>query len=140
MIRVTPSISIAERELVEHFIRAPGPGGQNVNKLASAVELRFDVRRSPSLPDDVRARLERLAGSRLTRDGVLVIDAHRHRTQARNRQDARARLIELIRRAAVAPRPRRATKPTAGARARRLESKKRRAAIKGLRQDKPALE
>ena len=140
MIRVTPSISIAERELEEHFIRAPGPGGQNVNKLASAVELRFDVRRSPSLPEDVRARLERLGGSRLTRDGVLVIDAHRHRTQARNRQDARARLIELIRRAAVAPRPRRATKPTAGARERRLESKKRRAAIKGLRQDKPALD
>ncbi len=125
MIRVTPSISIAERELEEHFIRAPGPGGQNVNKLASAVELRFDVRRSPSLPDDVRARLERLAGSRLTRDGVL---------------DARARLIELIRRAAVAPVARRATKPTAGARERRLESKKRRATIKGLRQGKPALE
>src|SRR5262247_1336123 len=113
MIRVTPSISIAERELEEHFIRAPGPGGQNVNKLASAVELRFDVRRSPSLPDDVRARLERLAGSRLTREGVLVIDAHRHRTQARNRQ---------------------------GAREQRLQSKKRRAAIKGLRQKNPALE
>ena len=140
MIRVTPSISIAERELEEHFIRAPGPGGQNVNKLASAVELRFDVRRSPSLPDDVRARLERLAGSRLTRDGVLVIDAHRHRTQARNRQDARERLVDLIQRAAVTPRPRRATKPTAGARERRLESKKRRATIKGLRQGKPALE
>ena len=140
MIRVTPAISIAERELEEHFIRAPGPGGQNVNKLASAVELRFDVRRSQSLPEDVRARLERLGGSRLTRDGVLVIDAHRHRTQARNRQDARARLIELIRRAAVAPRPRRATKPTAGARERRLESKKRRATVKGLRQAKPGLE
>ena len=98
------------------------------------------MRRSPSLPDDVRARLERLAGSRLTRDGVLVIDAHRHRTQARNRQDARERLVDLIRRAAVAPRPRRATKPTAGARERRLESKKRRATIKGLRQGKPALE
>src|SRR5215831_18782807 len=140
MIRITPSISIAERELEEHFIRAPGPGGQNVNKLASVVELRFDVRRSPSLPDDVRARLEHLAGKRLTRDGVLVIDAHRHRTQARNRQDARARLVDLIRRAAVAPRPRRATKPTAGSRERRLESKKRRAAIKGLRQDKPALD
>ncbi len=140
MIRVTPSISIAERELEEHFIRASGPGGQNVNKLASAVQLRFDVRRSPSLPDDVRARLERLAGKRLTREGVLVINAERHRTQERNRQDARARLIELIRRAAVAPRPRRATKPTAGARERRLESKKRRATIKGLRQGKPALE
>ena len=140
MIRVTPSISIAERELEEHFIRASGPGGQNVNKLASAVQLCFDVRRSPSLPEDVRARLERLAGRRLTREGVLVINAERHRTQERNRQDARARLIELIRRAAVAPRPRRATKPTAGARERRLESKKRRSAIKGLRQTKPAFE
>jgi ribosome-associated protein len=140
MIRVTPSISIAERELEEHFIRASGPGGQNVNKLASAVELRFDVRRSPSLPDDVRARLERLAGRRLTREGVLVINAERHRTQERNRQDARERLLELIKRAAVAPVPRRATKPTASSRERRLQSKKRRAAIKGLRQKNPALE
>jgi ribosome-associated protein len=140
MIRVTPSISIAERELEEHFIRASGPGGQNVNKLASAVQLRFDVRRSPSLPEQVRARLEGLAGKRLTREGVLVIHAERHRTQERNRQDARARLIELIRRAAVAPRPRRATKPTAGSRERRLDSKKRRATIKGLRQGKPALD
>jgi len=140
MIRITPSISIAERELEEHFIRAPGPGGQNANKLASAVELRFDVRRSPSLPDDVRTRLERLAGSRLTREGVLVIDAHRHRTQARNRQDARERLVDLIKRAAVAPVPRRATKPTAGSREQRLQSKKRRAAIKGLRQKTPELE
>ena len=140
MIRITPSISIAERELEEHFIRAPGPGGQNVNKLASAVELRFDVRRSQSLPDDVRARLERLAGSRLTREGVLVINAQRHRTQERNRQDARARLQHLIRRAAVAPVPRRATKPTAGSRERRLQTKKRRGAIKGLRQEKPPLD
>jgi len=140
MIRVTPSISIAEHELEEHFIRASGPGGQNVNKLASAVQLRFDVRRSPGLPEDVRARLERLAGKKLTREGVLVINAERHRTQERNRQDARARLIELIRRAAVAPRPRRATKPTAASRERRLDSKKRRAAIKGLRQGKPTLE
>ena len=140
MIRVTPSISIAEHELEEHFIRASGPGGQNVNKLASAVQLRFDVRRSPGLPEDVRARLERLAGKRLTREGVLVINAERHRTQERNRQDARARLIELIRRAAVAPRPRRATKPTAASRERRLDAKKRRAAIKGLRQGKPTLE
>jgi ribosome-associated protein len=140
MIRVTPSISIAERELEEHFIRASGPGGQNVNKLASAVELRFDVRRSPSLPDDVRARLERLAGRRLTREGVLVINAERHRTQERNRKDARERLLELIERAAVAPVPRRATKPTASSRERRLQSKKHRAAIKGLRQKTSALE
>src|SRR5713226_5735613 len=140
MIRIDERISIDQSELEERFIRASGPGGQNVNKLSSAVQLRFDVRGSQSLPDDVRARLERLAGKRLTREGVLVINAERHRTQERNRQDARARLIELIRRAAVAPRPRRATKPTAGARERRLESKKRRSAIKCLRQTKPAFE
>ena len=137
MIQITPSIAIGEDELEERFVRASGPGGQNVNKLSSAVQLRFDVRRSPSLPDDVRARLEQLAGRRLTRDGVLVIIAQRHRTQERNRQDARARLIELIERAAVAPIPRRATKPTRGSRERRLESKKRRASIKGLRQARP---
>jgi ribosome-associated protein len=140
MIRITNTIAIGEGELEERFIRASGPGGQNVNKLASAVQLRFDVRRSPSLPDDVRARLERLAGGRLTRAGVLVISAQRHRTQERNRQDARERLVELIARAAVAPTPRRATKPTAGSRERRLESKKRRATVKGLRQDKPSWE
>jgi ribosome-associated protein len=140
MIRITPSISIGERELEEQFIRSSGPGGQNVNKLASAVQLRFDVRRAPSLPDDVRTRLERLAGKRLTRDGVLVINAQRHRTQERNRDDARDRLVDLIRRAAVAPVPRRATKPTTGARERRLQSKKHRATIKGLRRTKPGLE
>ncbi len=140
MIRINPSISIGEDELEERFIRASGPGGQNVNKLSTAVQLRFDVRHSPSLPDDVRTRLERLAGRRLTRDGVLVISAQRHRTQERNRQDALDRLIELIERAAVAPIPRRATKPTRGSRERRLESKKRRGSIKGLRQGKPGLE
>ena len=140
MIRITPSISIGEDEVEEHFIRASGPGGQNVNKLASAVQLRFDVRRSPRLPEDVRARLARLAGRRLTREGVLVINAQRHRTQERNRADARERLVDLIRRAAVAPAPRRPTKPTAGARERRLQSKKHRATIKGLRQRKPPLE
>src|SRR5262249_5873589 len=140
MIRITPSISIGEGELEEHFIRASGPGGQNVNKLASAVQLRFDVRRSPSLPQDVGARLERPAGSRLTREGVTVTNAQRHRTQERNREDARERLVELIRRAAVAPVPRRATKPTAGARERRLESKKRRSSIKGLRRARPPLD
>jgi ribosome-associated protein len=137
MIQVTSTIEIGEDELEERFVRASGPGGQNVNKLSSAVQLRFDVRRSPSLPADVRARLERLAGRRLTREGVLVIIAQRHRTQERNRQDALDRLIELIRQAAVAPTPRRPTKPTKGSRERRLESKKRRASIKGLRQDKP---
>jgi ribosome-associated protein len=140
MIRVTPHISIDERELEERFIRASGPGGQNVNKLSSAVQLRFDVRSSPSLPDDVRARLERLAGRRLTREGVLVIIAQRHRTQERNRADALERLIELIGRAAVAPVLRRPTKPTKGSRERRLESKKRRSSLKGLRQEKPAFE
>jgi ribosome-associated protein len=140
MIRVTPAISIDERELEERFVRASGPGGQNVNKLSSAVQLRFDVRRSPSLPHDVRARLERLAGRRLTNEGVLVIIAQRHRTQERNRQDALDRLIELIQRAAVAPIPRRPTKPTRGSRERRLEGKKRRSSIKGLRQIKPGLE
>jgi ribosome-associated protein len=140
MIRIDGGISIDERELEERFIRASGPGGQNVNKLSTAVQLRFDVRRSPNLPEAVRARLERLAGRRLTRDGVLVIIAQRHRTQERNRQDALDRLIELIERAAVAPVPRRKTKPTRGSRERRLESKKRRSSIKGLRQDKPALE
>ncbi len=140
MIRITDSIAIGENELEERFIRASGPGGQNVNKLASAVQLRFDVRRSPSLAADVRARLERLAGKRLTRAGVLVIMAQRHRTQERNRQDALDRLIELIRRAAIAPIPRRATRPTAGSRERRLEAKKRRSSIKELRHSKPGLD
>jgi ribosome-associated protein len=140
MIRIDERISIDERELEERFIRASGPGGQNVNKLASAVQLRFDVRGSPNLPDDVRPRVERLAGRRLTRQGILVIIAQRHRTQERNRQDALDRLIELIRRAAVAPRPRRATRPTAGSRERRLQSKKRRGSIKDLRQTKPEFE
>src|SRR5947207_7581199 len=140
MIQVTSSISIDERELEERFIRASGPGGQNVNKLSTAVQLRFDVRRSPSLPAAVRARLEQLAGRRLTRDGVLVIAAQRFRTQERNRQDALDRLIDLIARAAVTPKPRRLTKPTAGARARRLEGKKRRATIKSWRASKAATE
>src|SRR5258708_24707936 len=102
MIRVTHTIAIDDDELDDQLVRAWGRGGQNVNKLSSAVQLRFDVRRSPNLPGDVRARLERLAGRRLTREGVLIISAQRHRTQERNRQDARERLIELIRRAAIA--------------------------------------
>jgi ribosome-associated protein len=138
MIAITETIAIEEREIVESFIRASGPGGQNVNKLATAVQLRFDVQHSPSLPAPVRERLERLAGRRLTRAGVLVITAQRHRTQERNRQDALERLIDLIRRAAVAPVPRRPTRPTLASRRRRLETKKRRAGIKGLRQAKPA--
>ena len=137
MLRITSQIAIDDSELEESFIRASGPGGQNVNKLASAVQLRFDVRGSPSLTEDVRARLERLAGKRLTRDGVLVITAQRHRTQERNRQDARERLIALIRQAATPPTPRRPTRPTKASRERRIESKKRRATIKGLRRERP---
>ncbi len=140
MIVVTPRIALDERELEETFVRSSGPGGQNVNKLSTAVQLRFDVRRSPSLSDDVRARLERLAGSRLTGEGVLIILAQRHRTQERNREDARERLIELIRRAAVPPTPRRATKPTFASRQRRLETKARRSRIKGGRAEKPDLD
>ena len=137
MIRVTHQIFLDDNEVGETFVRSSGPGGQNVNKLSTAVQLRFDVRRSPSLPWDVRARLERLAGSRLTRDGVLVITAQRHRTQARNRRDALDRLIDLIRRAAVRTPRRRPTKPTAGSRERRIEGKKRRAGIKRLRRARP---
>jgi ribosome-associated protein len=133
MIRVTDHISIDESELTEDFIRASGPGGQNVNKLSTAVQLRFDVRHSPSLPPDVRHRLGILAGRRLTRDGVLVITAQQHRTQERNRQDALDRLIELIRQAAVRPKPRRPTRPTKASRTRRLEGKKRRGHVKALR-------
>ena len=140
MIRVNAKISIDEREIEESFVRASGPGGQNVQKVATAVQLRFDVRHSPSLTDDVRARLERLAGARLTRDGVLVIIAQRHRTQARNREDARERLIDLIRRAAVAPLKRRPTKPTRASRERRIEAKKRRAGLKRQRRAKPSFE
>jgi len=140
MIRVTPSIDIDEREIEENFVRASGPGGQNVNKLSTAVQLRFDVRHSPSLPADVRTRLERLAGSRLTRDGVLVIIAQRHRTQARNRDDALERLIEFIRRAAVTPVKRRPTKPTRASRERRIDSKKRHSRTKGLRRAKPSFD
>src|ERR1700760_5003541 len=112
MIRITDRIGIDESEIEERFIRASGPGGQNVNKLSTAVQLRFDLRHSPSLPEAMRARAERLAGKRLTRDGVLVITAQRHRTQERNRQDALDRLIELLREAAIAPTPRRPTRPT----------------------------
>lgn len=140
MIRITDAIELDERELEERFIRASGPGGQNVNKLSSAVQLRFDVRGSPSLPDDVSARLQTLAGRRLTREGVLVITAQRHRTQERNRQDARDRLVELIRRAAERPTPRRPTRPTKASRQRRLEGKKRRSTIKDLRRDKPGVD
>ena len=140
MIRVTPKISIDEREISESFVRASGPGGQNVNKLSTAVQLRFDVRNSPSLPPDVAARLEKLAGARLTREGVLVIIAQRHRTQVANRQDALDRLLELIRRAAVPPVPRRPTKPTRASRERRIEGKKLRGDVKKLRRSRPSFD
>jgi ribosome-associated protein len=140
MIPVTANIALDEREISESFVRASGPGGQNVNKVSSAVQLRFDARHSPSLPPDVRARLQHLAGSRLTRDGVIVITAQRHRAQARNREDALERLLDLIRHAARPPLQRRPTKPRAGARERRIEGKKRRAGIKRLRQKRPSFE
>ncbi len=137
MMRITDTISIDDAELEESFVRSSGPGGQNVNKLSTAVQLRFDVRRSPSLPNDVAVRLMRLAGSRMTKDGVLVLIAQNHRTQERNRSEARQRLIELIQQAAVAPIPRRATKPTKASKRERLDAKKRRSGIKTLRQRKP---
>ncbi len=130
MIKVTNSIALDEDELQESFIRASGPGGQNVNKVESAVQLRFDVRNSPSLPEDVKARLERIAGKRLTNDGVLIITAQRFRMQERNREDAVARLVEMIRQATERPKPRRPTKPTLASKKRRLEAKGRRSEVK----------
>jgi len=134
MIQITSSIAIDESEIQEEFIRSSGPGGQNVNKVATTVQLRFDVANSPSLPDEVRERLISLPRSRITEDGVLIITARRFRTQGRNRQDAIERLVELIRRAAEKPRSRRKTKPTLASKMRRLEDKHHRAETKKLRQ------
>jgi ribosome-associated protein len=133
MPQITDTISIDESELSESFVRASGPGGQNVNKVSSAVQLRFDVRNSPSLPNDVAVRLMRLAGKRLTKEGVIVIVAQAHRDQTRNRADARDRLFDLIKQAAVRPKPRRATKVPKAQKRQRLESKKHRSGIKAMR-------
>jgi ribosome-associated protein len=137
MIAVSDHIVLDESEIEERFVRASGPGGQNVNKLATAVQIRFDALGSPNLDDATKARLKRRAGRRMTGDGIIVIVAQRFRTQEANRRDARNRLAALIKAASIAPKPRRATRPTAGARKRRMEDKKRRGHIKALRSGAP---
>ena len=136
MISITDTIALRDDEIEERFVRASGPGGQNVNKVATAVELRFDVGAS-SLPSDVKARLITLAGSRMTTDGVLTLDSREHRTQTMNREAAKVRLVELIRRATIKPRVRKPTKPSRVAREQRLTTKKKRAVIKGARRRRP---
>jgi len=133
MIEITPDIRLADDELSFSFVRASGPGGQNVNKVSTAVQLRFDAANSPNLPDAVRARALRLAGRRATNEGVIVLDARRHRTQERNRQDAIDRLVALLQRAAELPKTRTSTKPTRASRLKRVDDKRRRAAVKRAR-------
>jgi ribosome-associated protein len=136
MIQITPDLSIDESEIQEDFVRSAGPGGQNVNKVASAVQLRFDVRNS-TLPEDVRRRLAQFAGKRLTDDGILIVTARVYRTQAQNRQDALNQLVDLIRHAAQRPKPHLKTRPTLASKQRRLESKRRISQTKRLRQSRP---
>ena len=136
-IEINDQISIDESELQLEFVQASGPGGQNVNKVATAVQLRFDAASSPSLPEEVRTRLRRLAGRRMTAEGILIVEASQHRSQERNRQEAIDRLVDLLRKAAKKPRLRRKTKPTAASRRKRLETKRRRGEIKRLRRSPP---
>jgi ribosome-associated protein len=140
MIRITPHIILDDSEILESFIRSSGPGGQNVNKVSTAVELRFDAQSSTNLAEDVKLRLLKLAGQRATKDGVIVITADEHRLQSRNREAALARLVELIRDAAHKPKPRRPTKPTYGSQIRRMDSKTKHGATKSTRSAKPDME
>ena len=136
MLQITPSLQIDERELQLEYIRASGPGGQNVNKVATAVQLRFDIVNSPALASDIKGRLIRLAGKRVNADGVLLIEARRFRTQEANREDAIQRLVEMIRKVLVPPKPRKKTKPTVASREKRLQEKKRKGEVKKIRLNK----